>query len=270
MATLKFLAVAALLGYLCLAALVWLAQERLMFMPHRAFAPASPPTGWRLEDVRVAARDGTRLAGVLVKPAGEARLPLVIYYGGNAEEVTAYAAAVAEGYGPRAVLLVNYRGYGESQGSPGEKALVADAREIFDWAAARPDVDPARIALHGRSLGSGVAVQVAAASNARCVILTSPFASALQVARAVYPWLPVAWLMRHPFDSMAHASTVRVPALFVMGEADDLIPVEHSEQLAAAWGGTVERLRLKGFGHNDVGIHPSYNATVRAFLDRCL
>lgn len=270
MATIKLLAVAVLLGYLGLAALIWLSQERLMFMPHRAFAPASAPPGWRLEVVRVTGRDGTRLAGVLARPPGEGRLPLVIYYGGNAEEVTAYAAAVAESYGPRAVLLVNYRGYGESQGSPGEKALVSDALEIFDWAAARADVDPARIALHGRSLGSGVAVQVAAGRPARCVVLTSPFASALAVARAVYPWLPVAWLMRHPFDSMAHAPRVGVPALFVMGEADDLIPVEHSERLAAAWGGTVQRLRLKGFGHNDVGIHPSYNATVRAFLDRCL
>lgn len=269
MATLKFLAVAALVGYLALVVLVWLSQERLMFYPHPAFAPAAAPPGWLLEPVRLAARDGTALAGVLVRPTRE-RGPLVIYYGGNAEEVTAYAAQARESYGERAILLVNYRGYGASGGRPGERALVADAIEVFDWAARREDVDPARIALHGRSLGSGVAVQVAAARPVRCVVLTSPFASALGVARSVYPWLPVALLMRHPFDSAAHAPRLGMPALFLMGEADELIPVEHSEALAAAWGGPVERLRLKGFGHNDVSLHPAYNDTIRTFLARYL
>ena len=115
-------------------------------------------------------------------------------------------------------------------------ALVSDAAEIYDWAARRADIDPARIALHGRSLGTGVAVQLAAARPARCVILTSPFASALDVAKEVYPWLPVGLLMRHRFDSAAHAPKLTMPALFLMGDADTLIPKHHSERLAGLWG----------------------------------
>jgi fermentation-respiration switch protein FrsA (DUF1100 family) len=268
-ATLRDLALAVVLGYVAIAALMWFAQERLMFYPRSSLGPATPPQGWQLEEVRFSAPDGTALAGALVRPSN-VRGPLVIYFGGNAEEVTEYAPGVRDTYGDRAVLLVNYRGYGASAGSPGEKAIVADALALYDWAARRPDVDPDRIAVHGRSLGSGVAVQVAAARPVRCVVLTSPFSSALDVARSAYPWLPVALLLRHPFDSMAHAPKLKVPALVLVGEADTLVPPEHSERLAKAWGGTVERSRFPGMGHNDVSMHPGYNSAIQAFLGRCL
>jgi len=268
-ASLNFLFLAALVGYVAIVALVWVAQERLLFYPQSPLGRTAAPPGWLLEEVAYTARDGTRLAGVLVKPA-LARPPLVIYYGGNAEEVTAYAADAAASYGERAALFVNYRGYGSSGGKPGEKDMVSDAIEIFDWAARRADLDAARIALHGVSLGTGVAVQVAAARPARCVLLTSPFAGLLDVAKEIYPWLPVGLLMRHPFDSAAHAPGLRMPALFLMGEADDLIPKRHSEKLANLWGGPVERVSLAGFGHNDLGVSPRYDQAIQAFLTRCL
>ena len=270
MASLKFLLIAVAVGYLAIAALVWFGQERLLFYPQGPLGRASAPAGWSLEQVAFTTRDGTRLVGVLVRPPSE-RPPLVVYFGGNAEEVTAYAAEAATTYGERAVLLVNYRGYGESQGRPGEKAMVADAIELFDWAVARPDIDGARIALHGRSLGTGVAVQVAAARpTVRCVVLTSPFASARDVAQEIYPWLPVGLLMRHPFDSHARAAGLKMPLLVLMGDADDLIPKRHSERLADAWGGPVERQAYAGFGHNDVSVHPGYDAAIQAFLARHL
>lgn len=269
MAALKFLLLAALVGYLAVVALVWVAQERLLFYPQPLPGRASAPADWLLERVSHAARDGAVLVGVLVRPAA-GRAPLVIYYGGNAEEVTSHAARAAARYGERAVLLVNYRGYGESSGTPGERELVADALAIHDWAAGRPEIDGTRIALHGTSLGSGVAVQVAAARAPGCVVLTSPFSSALDVAKEIYPWLPVGLLMRHPFDSTAHAPRVAMPALFLMGEADTLIPMQHSLRLASLWGGPVERVAFPGFGHNDIGLNPRHDDSIRAFLDRCL
>ena len=269
MSGLKFLLAAAVLGYVAIAVVVFLMQERLLFYPQSLLGKATPPPRWSLESVRLQARDGTPLAGVLVRPPVE-RAPLVIYYGGNAEEVTSYAGLAAETYGDRAVLLLNYRGYGESGGKPGERALVADALEAFDWASKRADVDTARIALHGRSLGTGVAVQVAAARPARCVVLTSPFDSARDIAKNIYPWLPVGLLLRHPFDSAALAPSIRQPALFLMGDADDIIPMSHSEKLAGAWGGPADRVVLKGFGHNDLSLTPQYAAAIRDFLGRCL
>ncbi|MGE5616113.1 MAG: alpha/beta hydrolase, partial [Bacillota bacterium] len=157
-----------------------------------------------MQSVEFTARDGTRLRGVLVLPAA-APAPLVIYYGGNAEEVTQRSSEVARTYGDAAVLLVNYRGYGQSEGRATESALIADALEIHDWAVRQPGIDGHRIVLHGRSLGTGVAVAVAAARPVRGVVLTSPFGSARDIAVEAYPWLPVRWLLRHPFDSRALA-----------------------------------------------------------------
>jgi fermentation-respiration switch protein FrsA (DUF1100 family) len=261
--------VAVAIVYVGIVGVIWLAQESMMFYPQPALPKPAAPAGWRLEDVSIKARDGTKLAGLLAVPDAP-KAPLVIYFGGNAEEVTAYAGEAQALYGPRAVLFVNYRGYGASEGRPGEASLVSDAAEVYDWAARRTDIDPSRIALHGRSLGTGVAVQLAAARPAQCVVLTSPFGSALEVAKEFYPWLPVSLMLRHPFDSAARAPKLRVPALIVSGSADTIIRPHHSDALAGAWGGPVERVKLEGFGHNDIDLHPNYAKSIRAFLDRCL
>src|SRR5436189_2538892 len=146
MALAKAILAAIAIGYVAIALLLWVAQERLMFLTMPAGAAPKAPSGWRLEPVSFRARDGILLDGVLLLPP-RPRAALVIYYGGNAEEVTASAGEAPRLYGERAALLVNYRGYGASQGRPGEKALVSDALELFDWAAARSDLDPARFVL---------------------------------------------------------------------------------------------------------------------------
>lgn len=267
--TLKLFLAAIAIVYAGIVVVVWILQERMLFYPQGVTIPPRAPAGWKMETVAFTAKDGTRLAGTLLLPPIE-RAPLVIYFGGNAEEVTGYAHSARETYGERAVLLVNYRGYGASAGRPTESGLVSDAAELFDWARAHAGIDPQRIALHGRSLGSGVAVQLAAARPVRCVILTTPFSSALDVAREVYPWLPVAFLMRHPFDSGRRAPSIHVPALFLTGEADTLIPKRHAERLASVWGGPVEHLSFDGFGHNDIDLSPRYVEAIHAFLDRHL
>ena len=249
--------------------MVWFLQERLLFYPPPAAPLPAPPAGWKLEEVRLARGEGVELRGVLLLPPA-ARPPLVIYFGGNAEEVTASAPSAARVYGERAVLMVNYRGYGASGGHPGQEAIVADALALYDWAAHRGDLDGTRIAVHGRSLGSGVAVQLAAARPVRAVVLSTPFDSARDVAARVYPWLPVRLLMRHPFDSVALAPLLKAPALILIGEADTLITPPHSRRLAAAWGGPVEVTTFPGFGHNDIHMNPRYDEAIRAFLDRHL
>ncbi|HXF77219.1 MAG TPA: prolyl oligopeptidase family serine peptidase [Usitatibacter sp.] len=266
---LTLFALVAVVGYAAAMLLTWAFQEKLLFYPRAVAAPPAAPPGWKLEEVRLRMADGITLAGVLVAPPA-AKPPLVVYFGGNAEEVTAFASTAADTYGARAVLLVNYRGYGDSAGSPSEKALVSDGIAIVDWAARRADIDASRIAIHGRSLGTGVAVQVASARPPRCVLLTSPFASALEVAQAHYPWLPVAQLIRHPFDSAGRAPGLRMPLLVLIGDADTLVPPSHSERLAGLWGGPVERLVLHGYGHNDLSVDPRYDAAIHAFLDRSL
>ena len=265
----KAAVLAAVLVYAGIVAILWFAQERLLFLPQPAGPAPRPPAGWSLEDVSIRATDGTLLAGVLLKPPID-KPPLVIYFGGNAEEVTAYSGQAAARYGPRAVVMVNYRGYGASGGKPGETAMIADALTIHDWVMRRSDVDTARIAAHGRSLGAGVAVRLAAARPVRCAILTSPYDSLVAVARSHYPWAPVGWAMRHRFDSLAAAASLRIPALMLIGERDDIVAPERSESLARAWAGPVEFVRLAGRGHNDLDLDARYAGAVSAFLDRHL
>ncbi|QJR16924.1 alpha/beta hydrolase [Usitatibacter palustris] len=266
---LKSLALTAAAGYLGVAGLLWFAQESLLFHPQPLYGKPRPPPGWILEEVRFTTQDGTKLAGVLLKPATSGPHPLLISYGGNAEELTASAPA-ADQFGARAMLLVNYRGYGESEGKPGEAALLGDAIELYDWAAKRTDIDASRIAVHGRSLGTGVAVHVAAKRSVKCVVLTSAYDSIREVAKAHYPWFPIGLLIKHPFDSAALAPKLMMPALFVYGSADTIIGPAHSEKLASLWGGPAEKVLLKGRGHNDLELDPAYMPAITRFLDRHL
>ena len=255
-------------AYLLVLGVVWVVQDRLLFYPQPATGDARPPAGWRVEPVHHRAADGTVLEGALLLPPRE-RPPVVLYYGGNAEEALAFAPDVDDIYGQRAVLLMNYRGYGHSGGTPSERAIVRDALELYDWIAKRPDLDTDHIALHGRSLGSGVAVQVAAARPACRVVLTSPYDSVADVASRIYPWLPVKWLARHPFDSAARAPQVRIPSQIFIAGNDTLIPPSHSERLASLWGAPVERVHLAGRGHDDVMLDPRYATALRGFLAGC-
>ena len=251
---------------------MWLAQDALIF--YRQPLPESRrgeiarryPA---VEEVKIAAADGTQLHGWLVK--AQVPAPLVIYFGGNAEEVSWMLDAVGDpvrGETPGiAWLLVNYRGYGLSEGSPSEDAMLADALALHDFAAGQPMVDRERIVAFGRSLGSGVAVVLAAQRPLRAVILVSPYDSLASVAKHHYPYLPVDWMLRHRFDSIALAPALRQPLLCFIAERDEVIPTVHSERLFAAWGGAKRKVALAGAGHNDTDGAAGFWPSLRGFLE---
>jgi pimeloyl-ACP methyl ester carboxylesterase len=239
-------------------------QEKLIFYPQPAGAPPRKPPSGTLEQVRLSAADGTQLVGWLARPsAGPA--PLVIYFGGNAEEVS-WMAGESHRFAGWSVLAMNYRGYGDSGGEPGEKALFGDALAIFDYAQSRGDVEHKRIVAMGRSLGSGVAVHLAAHKPVAGVVLAAPYESLEAVAARAYPFLPVRWLLRHRFDSLTLAPAIRAPLLVVAAERDSIIPPEHARRLHDAWAGSRQWVLLKGSGHNDIDDYPEYWNSVAKFL----
>jgi len=217
-------------------------------------------------------QDGHALRGWLVRPASESASPLVLYFGGNAEEVSWLLESIGNpvrGETPGvAWLVVNYRGYGASEGSPSERALVADALALYDSARALPGIDAARIYAFGRSLGSGVAVALAAQRPLHGVVLVNPYDSLTAVARHYYPFLPVSWMLRHRFESIERAPALAVPLLCLIAERDEVIPARHGERLFAAWGGAKRKVILDGAGHNDTDLTPRFWPEVRAFLAR--
>ena len=265
---LLYIGVAAFIG---LCAVLYLLQERLIF-PRPPLADGAPHAVRELPgvaEIEVAAEDGTRLHGWLrhgAEGAGEASPQgLVIYFGGNAEEVSGQMFDAPQ-LAPWSVAAVNYRGYGLSEGRPSEAALAADALAVYDRLAARKDVDPSRIVVFGRSLGSGVAVRLAEKRPVRAVMLVSPFDSLRSIARKQYPIVPVSLLLKHPFDSLARAPEIEAPLLVLAGERDTLIPPAFSRRLHDAWAGPKRWELLRGADHNDIHEQPRYWPAMREFL----
>ena len=252
---------------------VYLAQDSLIFYrqplgdARRAEIARRFPAA---TEVSLTSADGAKLHGWLVKAPGADRVPLVLYFGGNAEEASYMLDMVgdpARGETPGvAWLIVNYRGYGASEGSPSERALVADALTLYDHAAKLPGVDAERIVAFGRSLGSGPAVALAAQRPLRAVILVSPFDSLAAVAKRYYWYLPVDWMLKHRFDSIALAPALKQPLLCLVAERDEVIPPVHSERLFDAWGGAKRKILLAEAGHNSADAHPAFWSSVREFL----
>jgi uncharacterized protein len=240
--------------------LMYLVQDSLIFMPQRLdetgreeLKRAFPS----VENLSIQAEDGTRLHAWYVK--GE---PLVLYFGGNAEEVSWML-----GQGPRRLpgagwLLVDYRGYGASEGSPSEKALVADALRWYDHVSK----DSRRIFAFGRSLGSGVAVQVAAARPVAGVIAIAPYDSLAAVGQHHYPFLPVGLLLRHRFDSVSFAPRMKAPLLCLVAERDEIIPAASSRALYDAWAADKKWVELQGAGHNSTDGSPVFWQSIQEFV----
>jgi hypothetical protein len=189
--------------------------------------------------------------------------PLLIYFGGNAEEVS-WLASTAGKYAGWSLLMFNYRGYGRSQGKPGEAKLFADALQIYDYAASR--AKGGRVAVMGRSLGSGVAVHLAAERPVAGVILVSPYDSIESVAKGVYPFLPIRLMLKHRFDSLSHAPQLKAPLLCLVASDDRVIPRPHSERLYAAWGGTKQWSEIGPAAHDSIANEPDYWRAIAAFL----
>ena len=241
---------------------MWSFQEQLLFFPRALESRPAPRSN--LEDLTLVSADGTKLRGWLVKGAGTPA-PLVVYFGGNAEEVSWLAGAASQLAG-WSLLLVNYRGYGESEGKPGEKELFQDALAIHDYAKLRPDVNPERIVAMGRSLGSGVAVHLAAHRPLRGVILVSPYDSIAEVGKRHYPFLPVSLMLRHRFDSLALAPKVEAPLLCLVATADRIIPVAHSRILFEAWRGAKTWVEVSHSDHDSISGEPEYWRSIAEFL----
>jgi pimeloyl-ACP methyl ester carboxylesterase len=215
-----------------------------------------------VEDVSLIAADGATLRGWLQKPTGARKYPLVIVFGSAVREVSSLLQQQkASDWG---WLLVNYRGFGASEGSPSEDLVISDAKLIYDYAASRADVDAGRIVALGRSIGSAVAVSAALERTFAGLILGTPFASLAEVADRRYPGISL--LVGGRYDSAARAPRITRPALFLIATNDQVASPESGERLARAWGGEVRVVRIMGASHYSAERNPQYWTEIGAFL----
>jgi hypothetical protein len=187
----------------------------------------------------------------------------VIYFGGNGEDVGFNIAGFSQQFPGRAFYLVNYRGYGGSTGVPREGGLIADAEVVYDWVAARHDA----IVVMGRSLGTGIATALAAKRPVAGVVLVTPYDSIANVGAGRYPWMPVRWLIKDPYDSVTRMGQVRAPVLVLVAGQDLSIPKVRSDALIAAIpAGRGRTVIVPEAGHNDIEDFPAYWAGLKTFL----
>ena len=246
-------------------------EQRFLFRPWggdpgRLASVAARDNG--IEEVRLPTDDGVTLHGWLkhpkMAPAG-GRFPLVIVFGGVRRE-TSWMMDRADKPEHWGWLFINYRGFGLSEGEPSERVVLADTRRIYDYAAARADVDATNIVVLGRSLGSYFTVALARSRNLRGAILATPFDSIAAVGEERYPWLPVGLILNGRYDAAALAPKIKVPALFVLAENDDVTPVENGTALARVWGGPQKILTLAGARHYGIERRPEFWSAVTDFL----
>jgi fermentation-respiration switch protein FrsA (DUF1100 family) len=250
--TVGLLTVAA--GLTALLALLWLGQRRLIYFPYGG--PVPPPRAVGLptaSDVVIATEDGLKLGAWFVEPARPELGWTLMLLNGNAGH-RAFRAPLARRLADRGVgvLMLDYRGYGGNPGAPTEAGLLADARAARRWLDRRVASHQSRIGYLGESLGTGVAVALAAEREPEAMILRSPFTSMADVARYHYPFLPAGWLLRDRYPSDVRIRALSCATLIIAAERDSIVPAELSRRLFDAASPARRRwFLLPGADHND-------------------
>ena len=260
MAFVKWTFIIAAAGYLGFGALMYVAQRALMYFPDRArTSPAAAGLPQAVE-VTLGTADGERVIAWHVPPRGDK--PVVLYFHGNggslAYRVERFKKLVADGTG---LLALSYRGYGGSTGKPTEAGLIEDARAAYAFAVERYPAQ--RIALWGESLGTGVAVALAAEQPVTHLILDAPYTSAVDVAADLYWFLPARLLMKDQFRSDERIKRVKAPVLILHGEADAIMPIRYGERLLAMVPGKKQMVRFPGGEHVDLDRHGAMDAALK-------
>ena len=236
----------ALLAFGGLVAVMYLFQRKLMYFPETQRTQPSTLGFSVAEEVTLDAADGERVIAWHVPP--RANRAVVLYFHGNGGSLRLrldrFRAITADGTG---LLALSYRGYGGSSGAPTESGLLADADATYAFAIARYPAE--RIVLWGESLGSGVAIALAAKRKVGRVLLESPFTSAADIGAAVYWYVPVRLLMKDQFRSDERIRHVNVPVLILHGTDDQVVPIVFGERLFALANEPKRMARIPGGGH---------------------
>ena len=233
------------IAYLGLCGLLFFVQRSLIYFPQ----PGSGNEGTTTISLP------TENARVLVSTRPMDGRRALIYFGGNAEDVSLSMPDLSAAFPNHAIYLMHYRGYGGSSGTPSESGLFADALILFD----EVHRQQASVDVVGRSLGSGIAVYVASMRPVDRLVLVTPFDSLLEVAALQYPYVPVRWLLLDKFESWRFAPRVTAPTLIIAAEHDELVPRANTELLRSRFrSGLISFKVVAGTGHNTISASREY------------
>ena len=246
-------------------------DQQMIYFPDKELIATPADVGLEYEDVDLTASDSTRLHGWYVP--GEGRITLLWFHGnaGNISHRVDNILMLNRTLGVN-IMIIDYRGYGRSKGKPSEVGLYQDAEAAIEHLGSQRGVDPEReLVLFGRSLGAGVAVEMAVRHRVRAVILESGFTSVRDMAQRAFPFLPMGLLIHAVearYDTISKIGNVNAPVMVLHGDRDEIVPFELGEELFEAASDPKTFYRIQGAGHNDtyhVGGEPYFEA-LRGFV----
>jgi fermentation-respiration switch protein FrsA (DUF1100 family) len=221
-------------------------------------------------ELRIPTEDGQTLYGWHRAAIRSGPRRVVIYFHGNASsllaEIDLQDLLLSEGWD---FVGIHYRGYPGSTGVPSETGLHRDALAAWRYVVEELGADPRRVALHGRSLGGGVAVQLAASVKPGALVLESTFTSVVALAKEHFPWLPASWVLEHRFVTRDFVGRLSCPLLVAHGSADSIIGVHHGKELARIFRAE-EYIEVPGIDHNDMLLAGAAAARYLRFLERAI
>lgn len=251
--------------YLLLVSAAFVLQRKFIYFPVRLEGPLQRSTSPAEEFVAFPAADGTRVTGLFLHPKDHGA-PVVFVAHGNAGNILTWRPFLApftqRGFG---AFLLDPRGYGWSEGTPEEEGWHQDAEAAVAWLASQ-GVPASQLIVVGVSIGSGLALPLAAGKSVRALILQSAFTSLADVASDHIPLMPWGLLLRDRYDNLAVAPRVRCPVLMLHGTADRIVAVEHARRLAAGFPSPPMLRLAPGSDHNDLGEWPGYEGALEEFL----
>jgi pimeloyl-ACP methyl ester carboxylesterase len=238
--------------YIAFLASLMLGERRMVYHPETTWRVRQPP------DFELV-RDGVRLKGWVMNPGKSKAL---LYFGGNGERIEDSRTELVKWLPHRTIYLMAYRGYAASEGKPSEAALVGDAVALFDKVATQHSA----VAVLGRSLGSGVAVQLAARRPVERLVLVTPFDSLVRVAEGYLPWAQADRLMRERFESWRYVNDIHSPVLVIRAERDEVIPAARTAELIRAFHTPPTEQVVADAGHNTIQDYADYRVSLSRFL----
>jgi fermentation-respiration switch protein FrsA (DUF1100 family) len=241
------------------------------------YFPAKYPEGyWQIknypaiEDCYFKAQDGVELHGWFAGNSNSQTT--LLWFHGNAGNITHRLDNLLGLVQLRInVFIIDYRGYGRSEGCPSEMGLYCDAQAAYDYLVHTRQIPSRCIYLFGRSLGGAVAINLALNNDCAGAIVESSFTSLPDIGQNLYPFLStklITKITRERYDSLAKISRIKIPLLFIHGDADELIPIEHSRRLFEAANEPKEFYKVHGAAHNDLYLMggKAYLNKIKAFV----
>ena len=256
--------------YLVFALLVYFGQARLVYFPEKQLSNTPGAIGLAYANVSIPVSDGETLHGWWM-PVPDAKGAVLFFHGnaGNISHRINYLTMFKRlGY---STLLFDYRGYGQSSGTPSETGMYRDAQAAWQYLTATKGIAPERIVLFGESLGGAVASWLAAREKPGLLVLASAFTSVPELGAEIYPFLPVRWISRFEYNALESLQSVSCPVFIAHSPEDDIVPFRHGQRLFQAAPEPKQFLPLEG-SHNTgfIFMQPAWIKSLGAFMDKNL